>query len=170
MVLSVAWDSSQDGSVCPYVSRVGSHSRMPLSSPIASQIANLQDQYMYIDTIGDSNRTWPSWIQKCWQWFPATGLLEKRETALDEQISEKKSDPLCGEKSANFAKIRGKSSCKRAESDVFNWLQIRLHNNWLYTACSRNTTFLLCLLVSYGCVSQPPVHMIRNRAINSPHI
>ena len=36
----------------------------------------------FFDPIGDCNRIWPSWIEKVLKWFPATGPLEKLETAL----------------------------------------------------------------------------------------
>ena len=38
---------------------------------------------VFFDPIGDCNGIWPSGSKKCWRWFPATGPLEKRETALD---------------------------------------------------------------------------------------
>ena len=70
---------------------------------------------------------YPDGSKKCWRWFRAIGPLEKRVAALER--SWRKVQPILRREKTNFAPLRGTSSCEHAESDVFNWPQIRLHNN-----------------------------------------
>ena len=67
----------------------------------------VKHDYTFPDWIGKNEKTFVSiqWTivivfdpvgpKKCWRWFPATGPLEKRETALDG--SRRKHDPFWGE-------------------------------------------------------------------------
>ena len=68
----------------------------------------------------------------CWKSadgdFPATGRLEKRETALD-RSSWRRCASFCGEED-QFLTFSGHKLSERAERYFFNGLQIHLHENW----------------------------------------
>ena len=63
--------------------------------------------------------------------FPATGLLEKRETALDRSWRKMRAS-FCGVED-QFLTFSGQKLSERAERYFFNGLQIHLHENWLST-------------------------------------
>ena len=56
----------------------------------------------------DCNRFWPNWIEKGMTWFPATGPLEKRETALER--SWRTLRPILRRGRQFFQRFRGKRS------------------------------------------------------------
>ena len=68
----------------------------------------------------------PVGSKKCWRWFPATGPLEKRETALDRSWRKlrliRRARPI-----SNISEL---NSCERTEGYFLNGLQIQLHKNW----------------------------------------
>ena len=57
----------------------GNH-RQHVFDPTRSSTITISDRIEKKKSVGDCN---PVGSKKCWRWFPATGSLEKRETALD---------------------------------------------------------------------------------------